>query len=298
MKILVAGKSGQVATALARAGTSSNHEVVCLGRPDLDVSVIETVRGAIELHRPDLVINASAYTAVDAAETEQELAFLVNETGPSNLARITSEYKTPIFHISTDYVFDGAQPMSYAETHNVSPLGVYGTSKLAGERAIIEENQEHFIFRTAWVYSPFGKNFVKTMLRLAETRDEISVVDDQIGSPTSALDIADSLLAIATQIEVQNPTCENGIFHLAGSGIASWADLADAVIVRYNERLARNVKIVRIESKDFPTPTKRPVNSRLDSSKVQRVFGIRLPEWRQSVRTCVDEILNGGRGKF
>ncbi|MEM7327815.1 MAG: dTDP-4-dehydrorhamnose reductase [Pseudomonadota bacterium] len=293
MKILVAGNSGQVATSLKEAGLVSNHNVVCVGRPDLDVADLESVKQAVSDHHPDLVINAAAFTAVDAAETASEDAYLVNEQGAAMLALVTADLGLPIIHISTDYVFDGSLRASYAESDDVSPLGVYGASKLAGERAVIANNPKHYIFRTAWVYSPFGKNFVKTMLRLAESRDEISVVDDQIGSPTSALDIADALLEVATHLETNPNFAGAGVYHLGGTGIASWADLAEAALVHLQRRANKNVSIIRIESKDFPTPTQRPMNSRLNSRKAQRVFGVRLPEWRTSVRLCVDRILNG-----
>ncbi len=293
MKILVAGRSGQVATSLNEAGLDSNHDVVCVGRPDLDISNLDSVTHSFSEHRPDLVINAAAYTAVDAAEAASEDAYLVNERGPAALASVTADLGLPIIHISTDYVFDGSGRVSYSESDDVAPLGIYGASKLAGELAVIEKNPKHYIFRTSWVYSPFGKNFVKTMLRLAESRDEISVVDDQIGSPTSALDIADALLGVATHLENEPQFAGAGLYHLGGTGIASWADLAEATLAHFQQHTGKSVRVIRIESKDFPTPTERPMNSRLNSSKAQNAFGVNLPEWRTSVRLCVDRVLSG-----
>jgi len=291
MKILVVGKSGQVALSLAEIGQHSGHEIISMGRPDLDITQLYSVKTCVNAVGPDLVINAAAYTAVDAAESNEAQAYLVNETGAYNLSVVTAKRGIPLVHISTDYVFDGTKSTRYSETDIVTPLGVYGASKLAGEKAVIENNSKHFVFRTAWVYSPFGNNFVKTMLRLAASRDEISVVDDQIGSPTSAIDIAGFLLSVATHVESTDNNAEYGVYHMAGEGIASWADLAETAIERAFQRTKRITKINRIESKDFPTPTQRPMNSRLDTNKTAQAFGIRLPHWRDSVISCVDRIL-------
>lgn len=293
MKILVAGKTGQVATALNERGQSSHHSVITLGRPEMDITQMDSVKKLIDKHAPDLVINAAAYTAVDAAESDVENAYLVNETGALNLACVSAEREIPLFHLSTDYVFDGSKSVRYTETDPVAPIGVYGKSKLAGENAVKSECPAHYVFRTAWVFSPFGNNFVKTMLRLAATRDEISVVDDQIGSPSFAIDIADALLQAASRIETKNFPADPGVYHLAGSGIASWADLAELAVDRVTQGGPRRVRINRIESADYPTPTARPMNSRLDCGKFAMVFDHQLPHWRDSVLQCVDRLISG-----
>ena len=282
MRIFVVGRSGQVAQSLLEVGEATRHEVIAAGRPDLDLADPGSIGPAIANAAPDVVINAAAYTAVDKAETEREAAFRVNGEGPGRLAEACCQLDIPIVHISTDYVFDGSSSRSYLEADPVAPLGVYGESKRAGEEAVRAAAPKHFIFRTAWVYSPFGSNFVKTMLRLAETRDEVSVVDDQIGNPTSALDIATGIIAVVDKLD-QNAF---GTYHMSGNGIASWADLAKAVF----SDAGKATSVKRIRSEEFPTPAPRPLNSRLDCSKLEEVFGLMLPDWRNSVRVCVREL--------
>ena len=200
MRILVAGSSGQVARSLYEAGAMSPHDVICLGRPELDITIEDSVSNVIGEGKYDLVINAAAYTAVDAAETDETAAMAANAFGPKYLAKAAKAVGIPIFHLSTDYVYDGSHNLPYHEDDAVNPLGVYGKSKLAGEAGVSTSCNQYLILRTAWVYSPFGKNFVKTMLRLAEDRDEVSVVADQIGCPTYATDIAGALLELADKL--------------------------------------------------------------------------------------------------
>ena len=198
----------------------------------------------------------------------------------------------PLLHLSTDYVFDGALDRPYREDDPTGPTGAYGRSKLAGEKAVAERCENSVILRTAWVYSPFGANFVRTMLRLNETRDEVGVVADQRGNPTSALDIADALIAIAARIKDDSSPALRGVFHMTGSGEATWADFAEAIFREAAARGRRQTRVKRIATADYPTPARRPANSRLDNEKLARVYGFRLPEWRQSVAACCDRLLS------
>lgn len=292
MKILVAGRSGQLAKCLVERGLSSANTVTAMGRPKLDVTDQETIASALGSLRPDLVINAAAYTAVDEAEKERETVFALNANGAGCLAAQTAARNIPIMHMSTDYVFDGSRSGLYAETAPIAPLGVYGASKHAGELAVAKANPQHLIFRTAWVYSPFGNNFVRTMLRLAGERDQISVVDDQVGSPTSAFDIADGLLAVAAHIAEARQSVPWGVYHMAGGGgAASWADLAEAVFTESRKRGGPSATVRRITTDEYPTPARRPANSTLDTTKLADAFGLRLPDWQDSVCACVARLI-------
>jgi dTDP-4-dehydrorhamnose reductase len=291
MKILVVGQSGQVARALAELGEASPHEITCLGRPDLDLTRPGSIDTAMARVSPDIVINASAYTAVDAAESDQAAAFALNRDAVGDLARITARASVPLLHISTDYVFDGTKSGAYTEDDPVAPTGVYGSSKLEGERAAAE-NPAHFILRTAWVYSPFGKNFVKTMLRLASDRDAVGVVADQIGNPTSAADIAAGLLAVAEQAQ----DAPFGVYHLAGTGEGSWADLAECIFAASAAAGGPLAEVNRIATTDYPTPARRPANSRLDCGKFKSVFKINPPAWQDSVRDVTTRLVIEGMG--
>ena len=227
MRIVVTGREGQVATALAEAGLARGLEVVRLGRPELDLERLETIAPALRAARPDVVVSAAAYTAVDQAESEPERAHQVNALAPGRLAEVCAELGAPIVHLSTDYVFDGRKPSPYVETDVTGPVTVYGASKLAGEVAVAHTNSRHVILRTAWVYAPHGKNFVRTMLRLAEMREEVGVVADQLGCPTSAADIADGVLKIAAALHAGQGA--PGLYHMAGTGEVSWAGFAAAI---------------------------------------------------------------------
>jgi dTDP-4-dehydrorhamnose reductase len=238
------------------------------------------------------VVNAGAYTAVDKAETEEADAVRVNGDGAAHVAEAAMRLGVPLVHLSTDYVFDGALDRPYREDDPTAPTGAYGRSKLAGERAVADRCEDSVILRTAWVYSPFGANFVRTMLRLNETRDEVGVVADQRGNPTSALDIADALIAIAARMKDDASPALRGVFHMTGSGEATWADLAETVFHQAAARGRRLTHVRRIATADYPTPARRPANSRLDNEKLARVYGVRLPEWRQSVESCCDRLLS------
>ncbi|MEM5515323.1 dTDP-4-dehydrorhamnose reductase [Henriciella sp. AS95] len=291
MTILVIGNKGQVARALVeRAG--GDVDVVALGRPALDITDETSIRAAFEAHEPDLVINASAYTAVDKAESDEAAAFAVNRDGPAHLANVCAETGTPLIHYSTDYVFDGSKHGAYVATDPTAPLGVYGRSKLAGEQAISAAMNNYVILRTAWVYSPFGGNFVKTMLRLAADRDELSVVADQYGCPTSALDIADATFVVARQI--LDGHGRYGTYHLCGSGETNWHGLASEVFAVSGDLGGPSATAKPIPAADYPTPAARPANSRLDGAGLKQDYGIQLPDWRESVRACVARLISEG----
>jgi dTDP-4-dehydrorhamnose reductase len=290
MRIAVTGSKGQVATSLIeRAGPGA--EVVALGRPAFDLADRVAVLAGIEAAHPDVVVNAAAYTAVDKAEAEEAVATRVNGDGAGHVAEAAARLGVPLLHLSTDYVFDGALDRPYREEDPTAPAGAYGRSKLAGEKQVAERCQNSVILRTAWVYSPFGANFVRTMLRLNETRNEVGVVADQRGNPTSALDIADAIIAIAAKVRSDASSALRGVFHMTGSGEATWADFAEAVFHEAATRGRRQTQVKRITTADYPTPARRPANSRLDNEKLSRVYGLKLPEWRQSAAVCCARLL-------
>ncbi|MEM7491955.1 MAG: dTDP-4-dehydrorhamnose reductase [Pseudomonadota bacterium] len=289
-KILVFGQSGQVAQSLADL-TSSHFEIKCVGRPAGDIVNAASVTHEIDTFHPDLVINAAAYTAVDKAETEKELAFAVNCDGPRNLAKACKSANVPLIHYSTDYVFNGTGEDAWTETDITSPLGVYGESKLEGERALQETWDKHYILRTAWVYSPYGQNFVKTMLRLSQDRDALNVVDDQVGNPTYAPDIAAATLLLAER--ALSPDAHFGTYHLAGSGSTSWFGFAKSIFEDNADLIATTCDVHPIPSTAYPTPAERPKNSRLDCTKLSDIHGIELPTWQSSVRRCIKVLAEG-----
>jgi dTDP-4-dehydrorhamnose reductase len=289
MRIAVTGQYGQVAASLAERAAGA--EIILLGRPALDLvdrnRVVPTLRQA----RADVIINAAAYTAVDKAESEPDIAMRVNADGAGFVAEAAALLGVPLLHLSTDYVFDGALDRPYREDDPTCPTGAYGRSKLVGEQKVREAWPNSVVLRTAWVYSPFGANFVRTMLRLGETRPELGVVADQRGNPTSALDIADAVLAIAKRVHAERSPSLRGVFHMTGAGEATWADFAEAIFAEAERRGRASVKVNRITTADYPTPAKRPANSRLDNRKLSETFGIQLPPWRASVSACIDRLI-------
>jgi dTDP-4-dehydrorhamnose reductase len=290
MRIAVTGSKGQVAASLLERA-KGKVEAVALGRPAFDLADRAAVLAGLEAARPDVVVNAAAYTAVDKAEAEEAVATHVNGDGAGHVAEAAARLGVPLLHLSTDYVFDGALNRAYREDDPTAPAGAYGRSKLAGEKRVAERCEDSVILRTAWVYSPFGANFVRTMLRLNETRDEVGVVADQRGNPTSALDIADALIAIAGRVKTDSAPALRGVFHLTGSGEATWADFAESIFHEAAARGRRLTRVKRIATADYPTPARRPANSRLDNEKLSRVYGFRLPEWRPSVAVCCARLL-------
>ena len=289
--ILVVGSAGQVARALATSAPADGVRVTVLGRPQLDLTDRASVDAAVSAIRPSLVINAAAYTAVDQAESDEAAAFALNASGAGFLAEAAARLSAPILHLSTDYVFNGEKSSPYVETDKVDPLGAYGRSKLAGEVAVAAANPRHLIFRTAWVYSPVGKNFIKTMLRVAETREELGVVNDQIGNPTSAAEIAAALWQITALVQSDTARFSSGLYNLTASGEATWAEFAEEIF-RASASLGGPVaRVKRITTAEYPTPTRRPANSRLDGSKLSRDFGVKLPHWKTSTHACVQTLV-------
>jgi len=291
MKLVVTGVSGQVAQSLADRAPPG-VTVIALGRPAIDLADPAGIAPALARLDADVVVNAAAYTAVDKAESDRDAAFAVNATGAGAVAGAAQALGLPLIHLSTDYVFDGAKAGAYVETDQPCPTGVYGASKLAGEAAVLAAHPGAVIARTAWVYSAFGANFVKTMLRLAASRDELGVVADQIGNPTSAGDIADGLLQIAANLLARRgDRALAGVFHMTGHGEATWADLAEAVFAASAARGGPAALVRRITTAEYPTPARRPANSRLDCAHLAAVHGVRLPDWRGSVETVVGRLL-------
>lgn len=291
-RILVAGNTGQVARALQDRNDPESFTLTAYGRPQMDITSLASVQSAFDEVRPDIIINAAAYTGVDQAEDEAALAHAVNAEGATNLAKASAASDIPILHLSTDYVFDGTKTEPYVELDPVAPLGVYGASKLAGEQGVAAANSKHLILRTSWVYSPYGKNFVKTMLRLAETHDELRVVSDQIGNPTSARDIADALLDLASQLCAAPDKMKPGIYHMSGRTSANWAELAAEALTLSAEHGRPAARVIPITSAEYPTRVKRPANSRLNCQKLAQDYTIELPDWKTSLRTCLDYLIN------
>ena len=279
MKTLVFGKTGQVAAELrGHAG------VVCLDRSEADLTDPQACARKIADHAPDAVINAAAYTAVDRAENEPELAHAINATAPAAMARATADLGIPLVHISTDYVFDGSGATAWVPSDPPDPINTYGITKLAGENGIRGVNGVHGILRTSWVFSAHGSNFLKTMLRLGQMKDQLNVVSDQIGGPTPANAIAAACLEIARQLIAQPD--KSGTYHFAGTPDVSWAGFARAIMKRAD--LA--CKISDIPSTDYPTPARRPLNSRLDCSGTGVMFGIRRPDWKMEMGVMIDAL--------
>lgn len=292
MRIVVTGKEGQVVRSLMERGSRAGHEIVPLGRPELDLAgEADSIVRSVESAEPEILVSAAAFTGVDKAESERELAFAVNERGAGALAQAARLLGIPLVHLSTDYVFEGAKASPYGEEDAVAPTGVYGASKLAGERAVLGEHANSAILRTAWVYSPFGRNFIKTMLRLAGEREEIGVVGDQLGNPTSALDIADGVLAVADNLLSDEDPKLRGVFHMTADGEASWAEFAAAIFAESAVNGGPSARVKAIPTAEYPTPARRPANSRLDCGKLEGVHGVSLPHWRSSLGPVVGRIL-------
>jgi dTDP-4-dehydrorhamnose reductase len=292
-RMVVTGREGQVVRSLLeRGGLNGCFDVVALGRPEFDLNDPDGIEAALRQTRPDVIVSAAAYTAVDRAETEEAEAHVINAVAPGRIAKVAADLGVPVIHISTDYVFDGEKPSPYLETDPVGPTSVYGRTKLAGDRAVAEATDNHVILRTAWVYSPFGKNFLKTMLMLAESRDQINVVDDQIGNPTSALDIADGIFAIAGNLLDSTAPQLRGTFHITGSSSASWADFATEILAASDRSGGPTAAVGRIPSSAFPTPARRPANSRLDCGKLERAHGVRLADWRDAFAKTVERLVS------
>jgi dTDP-4-dehydrorhamnose reductase len=293
MRLYVIGSEGQVARSLREAATSDRNIVFGSGaRPDVDLLRPHTIERALADFRPDVIVNPAAYTAVDKAESESNQAFALNTDGAGAVAQAAAKLGIPVIHLSTDYVFDGKLDRAYVEDDPVAPQGVYGRSKLAGELAVAEANPKHIILRTAWVYAPFGSNFVRTILRLAVERDRLRVVADQVGSPTYAPDMADAVISIAQRMTSSgwHPKF-GGVTHLAGPDALSWCEFARKIVQGFSERGGRSVPVDAISTSDYPTPAVRPANSRLSTARLQSVFDLRLPSMEYSLANCLDRLL-------
>ncbi|WP_412495085.1 dTDP-4-dehydrorhamnose reductase [Shewanella algae] len=283
MKVLITGCNGQVGHCLTERLTKQ-AEVLALDYEGLDITDRDAVLNKVAVFQPNYIINAAAHTAVDRAEQEVELSYAINRDGPRYLAQAAKECGAVMLHISTDYVFDGVGDKPYQENDTTGPQCVYGKSKLAGEQAVAESCPEHLILRTAWVFGEHGNNFVKTMLRLAESRDELSIVGDQFGGPTYAGDIADALISMVQHLE-QGKQAKWGVYHFSGVPYASWFDFANAIFQAAEQQnvLTKQPKLSAIPSSAYPTPAKRPANSRLDCSKIENQFGIKPSDWNAAL---------------
>lgn len=280
MVILVTGGSGQLGQSIQYiASNYANCEFIFASSTALDITNKEAVSHFFNTNKIDFCINAAAYTAVDKAELETEKAEAINVAGPKNLAVLCKKHQVKLIHISTDFVFDGASNKPYLETDITNPLGIYGKTKLDGEQAVINNTDEYFIIRTSWVYSQFGNNFMKTMLRLASERDSLSIVSDQIGSPTNAVDLAKAIMQIIAKTQHPTASTAYGIYNFSNEGIASWYDFA-VEIFRINNVV---IDVNPILSEAFPTPAKRPKYSLLDKSKIKNTFGIEIKTWQESL---------------
>ncbi len=279
MKILVFGRTGQVATELGRRA-----DIIALEPPELDLTKPGAATKAIAAHAPDLIINAAAYTAVDRAEQDEPLAHKLNADAPAEMAREAAAREIPFVHISTDYVYDGSGTRPWKPSDPTGPLGAYGRTKLAGDEAVVAAGGRHAVMRTSWVFSAHGQNFVKTMLRLGAERDDLSIVGDQIGGPTSAAAIADAVLRVGRALH--DGQGASGIYHFAGAPDTSWAGFAREIF----ELSGLEVTVNEIPTDQYPTPAKRPLNSRLDCSDIEREFGIARPDWREDLADVLREL--------
>jgi dTDP-4-dehydrorhamnose reductase len=295
--LLVIGREGQLARSLAERAPHHGINATFIGRPQIELADPKTIEAAIGGSSAPIVVNTAAYTAVDQAEGEPDPAWQVNAAAPGIMAAAASARGARLVHISTDYVFDGRSSAFYTEEDEVAPLGVYGRTKLGGEECVRAAGREHAIVRTAWVYSPFGRNFVRTMLTLAKDRPEIRVVADQIGTPTSALDLADGLLTMIKAWRADPGSATGGTYHLAGGGETSWAGLADHVFGVSRAAGGPVARVAAIPTSGYPTPAPRPANSRLSSDKFVRTFGYRAPAWRVSVDQVVRRLIADGEAQ-
>lgn len=286
MKVLVMGANGQVGFCLVQALQKMPWDFKAVTRSDLDITDRDAVDALVKSYSPNIIINAAAYTAVDKAETEIDVAYAINCAGAGYLAEAANKVNAAIFHISTDYVFAGDAKIPYCETDPVAPQGVYGQTKLSGELLVAEKNAQHVILRTAWVFGEHGNNFVKTMIRLGRDRDQLGVVADQFGAPTYAGDIAKTLVALAQQYEQENSLAW-GLYHYAGAPQVSWHEFAQEIFTAVD---AQNIytkpipALKPIATSEYPTPAKRPANSRLNCEKIQQEFAVELSDWKYALK--------------
>lgn len=285
-RVLLLGSSGQLGMQLARQ-LAGKFELTALSRAQLDLSDVDAVRAAVRTSMPEVVINAAAYTAVDKAEQETEQARLVNAVAPGVIAEEVAKTNGWLIHYSTDYVFDGSGTKAWQETDVTNPLSVYGQTKLDGELAIAGSGGKHVILRTSWVYASEGRNFLHTMLRLGREREQLRIVDDQVGAPTSAEALSDATLAVLSRLESDADV--TGVYHLACAGETSWCGFAKAIFAEFAS-IQRTPEVVPIPSEAYPTPAKRPLNSRLNCAKFAGIFGYSMPRWEDALAQVASEI--------
>ena len=293
-RILVTGRGGQLATGLETALPAQGFEALLVGQPEFEFDKPETVIAAFQALKPDAVVNCAAWTAVDAAEDDEAGAFRANALGPALLGRLTREAGIPIIQISTDYVFDGLKGAPHLESDTPNPLGAYGRTKLAGEWSAQAANSRCIVLRTAWVFAPMGKNFLRTMLALGEQRPELRVVADQWGSPTAAPDLADAITAILTRLRTDGWRDDfAGTYHATGGGFTNWHSFAEAIFTEAAHHGAPRPKVHPITTADYPTKAKRPADGRLDNGKLSRVFGLALPAWEAGLARVMAALRQG-----
>lgn len=282
---MITGAYGQVGFCLTQQAQANGWDILAIDRDKLDITAPQAVNALVKEYRPDVIINAAAHTAVDKAETEIDASYAINRDGPKYLAEAAASVGAAMLHISTDYVFAGDKDGIYSEADPVAPQGIYGASKLAGEEAVIAANSKHIILRTAWVFGEHGNNFVKTMLRLGLQRDQMGIVADQFGGPTYAGDIAAALLAIAEKAVAAPATVGWGIYHFSGEPHVNWHQFAQAIFDKAIEQqlLVKAPQLNELTTADYPTPAKRPANSRLDCRKIFNEFGIQPSDWLRAL---------------
>lgn len=283
--ILVTGANGQLGSELRKLGFTVLDEVFYTDVAELDITSYEAVNKYVEEHEIDTIVNCAAYTAVDRAEDESALAAKINTEAVANLAKIAYKQDCLLIHVSTDYVFDGTGQSPYTEKDKTCPVSVYGRTKLAGEEAIVKSGCLHIIIRTAWLYSTFGNNFVKTILRLAKERTELNVVADQVGSPTYAEDLARAIVVI---MENDDRGAHEGVYHFSNEGICSWFDFASEIV-----RLSGlSCEVNPVTTEEYPTKTKRPAYSVLDKTKIKKTFEVPVPDWQESLKKCMKDLIS------
>jgi len=287
--VLVFGSRGQLAQELKRAEWKEGTTLTFLGRADADLSAPQTLAPIVEQARPDAIVIAAAYTAVDKAESEEALATAVNAKGPAAISAAAAAWDVPVIYVSTDYIFDGNKEGWYDEADKPSPLSAYGRSKLAGEERVRSANPRHLILRTSWVYSAHGSNFVRTMIRLAASRDAVDVVEDQFGCPTAAADLAQAISRVLPAL--LDPAARFGTYHLAGASDTTWHGFAEGVFTALAQRGMSRPQNLAIKTSAYPTPARRPMNSRLLSAHFRDIYGVSLPPWEESLPKVLNELL-------
>jgi dTDP-4-dehydrorhamnose reductase len=293
MRLLLLGGTGQVGTEARALALPTGVRIFAPPRSAVDLEDSAAIANIVSAERWSAVINAAGYTNVDGAESAEAKAAAINATAPAQLAAETGRRGIPLIHISTDYVFNGLKGAPYVEDDAPAPLSAYGRSKLAGEQGVRDANPRHVILRTAWVYSPYGKNFVRTILRLAQERDRLTIVADQRGCPTAAYDIARACIDIALRCAREQERAPYGTYHFAGAGEATWFEFATAIVELAAGRIQRSPQVVPIRTVDYPTPASRPADGRLDCTKILRDFDVTMRPWREALAETINRMLTG-----